>query len=308
MKKWTWIVVLVASLFLTACGQEGVYSGKLILGGQVLVESDQTETAVVVVLEGNLMVEAGAKLEGDVYQFGGMVILDGELDGDMYLFNGVFNLSSDALVGGNIMLGGGYANIDPAAEVVGEIMESETQLPSEERVASLGRQSMGWRLVQILGVSLGALLVSRFFDRPLLRVANAVRHHPVPAGAMGFLVFVVGLSLLVQMAFTILLIPVSMLGLILFGLAAGYGWIAIGLVIGEALFSRLPIEFTPTIRTVSGTFLVMLFQSLLLSFPIGGLVLAVLINLIGLGSVSLTRFGLQEFVPHSDEAFNLNTK
>jgi hypothetical protein len=48
----------------------------------------------------------------------------------------------------------------------------------------------------------------------------------------------------------------------------------------------------------------MLFQSLLLSFPIGGLVLAVLINLIGLGSVSLTRFGLQEFVPHSDEAFN----
>ena len=205
MKLRFWFVLAVAVLALAACGQEGVFSGKLIVGGEVVIQSGQTETSVIMLLEGDLVVEKDARLYGDVYQFGGNTSVGGVLFGDVYLFNGIFELAPTALVDGDILLGGGQAQIDPAGEVSGEVVESQTQLPSGERVDALGKQNLGWRVVQILLVGLAAYLFSHNFGRPLRRVADAVRFHAVPSAAMGFLVFVVGLSLLVQMAFTILL-------------------------------------------------------------------------------------------------------
>jgi hypothetical protein len=49
------------------------------------------------------------------------------------------------------------------------------------------------------------------------------------------LVGVIGISLLVMMAYTILLIPVSLLGLLGLGLAIVFGWIGLGSMVGTLL-------------------------------------------------------------------------
>jgi hypothetical protein len=297
MKRWIWPIALIIGWFSTACSQDGVYSGKLILGGQSVVETGHTEVAYIALGEGSLLIEPGARLEGDIYQLGGETKIEGNLAGSLSLFNGKLTLGPQAHITGDLLLGGGQAYIDPQATIGGEMIESSTPLPSDEDLGWFNSQDLAYRLALILGVSFTAYVIRRFFSNPLGRVSRAVRRHPVPAAAMGFLVFVVGLSLLVQMAFTVLLIPVSMLGLLLFGLAIGYGWTAVGVVAGDALLNRLPLKFTPAIKAGIGVFVVMLVLNSLALLNLGGLLAMLTISLVGLGAVTLTRFGLTEFVP-----------
>jgi hypothetical protein len=53
----------------------------------------------------------------------------------------------------------------------------------------------------------------------LLHIAESIARHPAASAAMGFLVAAVGFSWLVTMTYTILLIPVAMLGLLVLGAA-----------------------------------------------------------------------------------------
>jgi hypothetical protein len=76
------------------------------------------------------------------------------------------------------------------------------------------RLLIGWVHV----VAALAFLAVRWLPRPVSRVANA----------LGLLVGVVGITLLVLIAFTIILIPVSLRAGLLFFLTILYGWIAFG--------------------------------------------------------------------------------
>ncbi len=118
---------------------------------------------------------------------------------------------------------------------------------------------------------------------------------------MGFLVAVVGISLLVTMVYTILLIPVALLGLLVLGVALAVGWVALGMFLGQWVFRLFKLSLGTGWAAFVGTILFGLAQAGLDLIPALGSILNLLIALIGLGAVFLTRFGLQSFRPQTIE-------
>ncbi|MBN1668343.1 MAG: polymer-forming cytoskeletal protein [Anaerolineales bacterium] len=298
MKLGRLILLVVLLLTLTACESGGIYTGKLVAGGALLVPPGADESMSVLLLDGSVTVSEGAVLHGDLYQVLGETRIDGTVDGNVVHLSGYLALGPRARITGDLQTGGGRISGQLEEVVAGEINRSAVEVPfSPEWLAvSLGRQA-SWMLAQTVLITLLALLLATIRPRQLGHIRAAVKQHWLVALAMGALVGLVGLSLLVQMVFTILLIPVSLLGLILLGLAIGVGWAAFGLQLGEWLAGRLRLHWALPLRAAAGTVVFMLGVNLLSFLPAFGGLLSFSTALIGLGAVFLTRFGARRFVP-----------
>jgi hypothetical protein len=122
----------------------------------------------------------------------------------------------------------------------------------------------------------------------------------VVCAAMGILVGIVGPILLVFMAFTVILIPATLIGLVIGALMVAYGWIGFGRAFGRWLVDRLNLQVGRAGRAFLGTLVFMILIDLISIIPFVGSLIALLAVTIGLGAVMLTRFGLREFVPAAD--------
>jgi len=111
---------------------------------------------------------------------------------------------------------------------------------------------------------------------------------------VGALLSVTFLSVFVFMAFTLILFPVSILGLLIGLLTIGYGIIALGYLAGQQL--NIPRVGLSTGLGVVG---IMVLLQVIGVIPILGDLIAGGLLLTGLGAVVLTYFGLQEFEPVS---------
>jgi hypothetical protein len=133
------------------------------------------------------------------------------------------------------------------------------------------------------------------------QVGQAIVRQPVASGGMGLLTVVGGpIALLVAsliMIVTLVLIPVAALVLLaggsLLALAWLFGMIAIGYEVGERFTQSINQTWAPVFTTGFGTFLVMLVGGALGEVPCVGWVVPTLIGLIGVGAVTMTRFGLR---------------
>jgi hypothetical protein len=118
---------------------------------------------------------------------------------------------------------------------------------------------------------------------------------------MGLLVGLVGFSLLVTMAYTILLIPVTLFGLFLLGVTMLYGWIGLGVSVSRPGVRVMKRPLKAAVAAFLGTLIFMVGLQFLSSIPLIGGLLGIAIASVGLGAVSLTRFGLRSFVPAANE-------
>ena len=313
INRWTerkaLLFLFLALMFvLSACGQQGVYSGKLILEGSVELEPDRVEVADIALGEGELVIPDGSVLEGNIYQIGGELIVDGVVQGDISQFNGRLQIGPGARVDGNVLLGGGEAEIDPEARIEGDVVESASQLPSEKTISRFSTENLGWLAGQFAVLVVVGLLFGRYLAKPVKKVADAMTVYLVPSLAMGVLVFVVGLSLLVQMAFTVILIPVSMLGLLVLGIAVLAGWMAAARTIGLLISKVFKRTFRPSLQIASGL-VIIFFLSLVFGFSSFVIqLITILVSVLGLGAVSLTRFGYQQFAPKNEDVWRTKWK
>ena len=124
-------------------------------------------------------------------------------------------------------------------------------------------------------------------------------------GAIGALVGLVGLSLMVTIAYTILLIPVALLGLLILAAAVIFGWIGIGAAIGRAGSIWLPAQISERRTAFFGTLLFVWALETIAALPTIGALIGLAAAMVGLGAVALTRFGNRRFEPETgaDEIF-----
>jgi hypothetical protein len=109
--------------------------------------------------------------------------------------------------------------------------------------------------------------------------------------------------LLVFMAFTVILIPVTLIGVLIGGLTIAYGWIGFGMAFGRWLARRFDLELGRGGVAFLGTLAFMILFDLVSVVPYIGSVVSLIALTIGIGAVMLTRFGLREFVPASEVFF-----
>jgi hypothetical protein len=141
----------------------------------------------------------------------------------------------------------------------------------------------------------------RTFPNAVHRVGEAAMRHSLVSGAMGLLVGIVGVSVLVTIAYTILLIPITFLGLLVLAMGVIYGWIGLGVSAGRLGVRLLNRPVTPSRSAFFGTLAFVLLMEFASSIPFVGGLVGLILELVGMGAVFLTRFGLQSFTPATDE-------
>ena len=116
-------------------------------------------------------------------------------------------------------------------------------------------------------------------------------------GSIGLLTLLVTVVLAVILSITIILIPVALIGVLILAFAIAFGWIAIGLEVGQRAALALHQEWPLPLSAALGTFVLNFMANGIGFIPCVGWLVPFLIGLLGLGGVLLSRFGTQAYPP-----------
>jgi hypothetical protein len=239
-----------------------------------------------VVAGGTTTVPENVTVDGDIYIIGGTAAIDGTVDGDMTLLDGNLSIDDGATVTGTLQTYSGSASVSSDASV-GRVSQFEAPTPSSSPV-----QRIGAFLLQFLVLgAFGWWLVKR---HPFLfeNVGAAITEHALVSGVVGGLGATTLLVLFVYMAFTLILLPLAIVGLFAEFLVILYGQAVFGYLIG----TRLPIE-RDGVATLAGIAAFLLVLELLGVVPYLGGIAQLAVAVVGFGAVLNTYFGLQRFEP-----------
>jgi len=295
--------------------------GQVIFGSNYTVLSGETLTGDLLVFGGSVMVEDKGRVAGSIILFGGSLTVAGDVGGDVVVIGGSGLLKSTALVEGDLDTVGGGFQSESGARILGQTnnftppptlnYEWPTQITppripqTPANLSALLSQmpnfnpfsNFAWLFLKSLGWAALAALVTLFFDRHTRRVSRAVTHQPLIGGSIGLLTLLVAVVLTVILSITIILIPVALIGLLILAIAITFGWIAIGVEIGQRLAHALNQDWALPLSAALGTFFMNFVVNGIGFIACVGWLAPTLVGLLGLGAVVLSRFGLQAYPP-----------
>jgi len=319
------VVLLTVTLF------SGVAAAQTGLGGTTTVGSDETVSSVsgvygTIIIEGtvtgdvsglagNVVIEEGATVEGDLSVAAGNIRVAGEVHGEVSAGAGTVTLAETARVGGTFSAGAADVRIDGRidgdarvgadrihlgddASIAGSLTYDGTLEGNREAVAgeitrdrslSVGLLSdvqpfLSWVVtvsVFVLNLALGALLLT-VFPRFSERLAGQVSSESIESGAIGLAVAGAVPAVLILIAVTVIGIPLALGGLLLFALLAWVGLVYGRFAIGVWLLSYTEVD-SRWAALVVGLVLAAVLSHLPVPF-VGG-VLNLLIFLLGIGAL-----------------------
>lgn len=277
---------------------------RMIVGGSFTLEEGETLDDDLIILGGFVELKDESRVRGDVSLFGGSLDVNGRVDGDILAAGGVLTLGDTAQVDGSVTVAGAVLERSPGAEVGGEVI-TETDVPFRgtrmEDLWSPFRWWLNsvWNIVWYVGLAFGlaalAVLVVMFFEKPTQNASRTLITQPAISGGLGCLTIVVTPFMLLLFVISICLIPVALVAAILLGVVITFGWIALGLEVGQRLALQLRQNWAPSFAAGIGTFLLVIVAGLLNVMPFIGWTYMAVVSAIGIGSVLLTRFGMQDY-------------
>jgi hypothetical protein len=309
------LVVLVAAFPGAVYAQStGGDEGKFVFGGSYTLDSGETLYGGLVVVGGSAELEEGSLVVGDVVIVGGDVEIYGEVDGNVIAIGGQAYLGEDSVVNADLVTIGGAVQREEGALVRGAIT---AEMPEGFDLDGFNPQALNanrdWRsymwdgfrpigdmimnVMQALAMAALAAVLALFLLKPMERVSQAVVTQPLPAGGLGILTVIVLPALLVVLAITIILLPLSLIGFLVLGAGFVFGWIALGLEVGKRMEKMFKVEesWAPAVRAGVGTFTLSLLGFAVSMVPCIGWILPFLVSMLSLGGVLLTLFGTRDY-------------
>lgn len=310
MKRLFLIASVLASVLLAVPSSVmagGMLDGRVVLGGDFTLRTGETLDGDLLVMGGNATLESDSRVTGDVNVLGGNVNSNGTIDGDVNIVGGNVNLQSDSVVHGDVRTIGGSLSRSEGAQIDGQhFSENEFDVPFNFNWGgdfgdfSFGRRSMTarvlWYLFRTLLLAALAVLVVMFVPKPTGRVAETLVHQPIISGGIGLLSIILAPVAFLLLTITLIGIPVVLLAVVVLFLAVLFGWIAMGLEVGNRITEMMNWDLHPAASAGVGTFL--------FSAVIGGIgfvdcfgwMVIFLTWVVALGAVLLSRFGMQAYV------------
>jgi len=289
-------LLLVVLLLLAGSGAEPdtmdvVFEGNHTLGTDTSAGTGAVSTGstggdgALVVGGGTVTVPANASVSSPVFVVGGDLRIEGQVD-DLRVLAGNVTVTDGATVTGQLEVIGGRASVADGATV-----GSRSDLAGELQGASPTRSPAGF-LFQVGTLALVAGLLARRNPALLDNVGDSVVNHAAVSGVVGAIAGLSLLVLFVYMAFTLLLLPLSAVGLLAeFGIVV-YSYVVFGYLVGR----RLPVERVD-VASAAGAGLFVVALELLGRIPLLGALGQALLVAVGFGAVLITYFGLREFEP-----------
>jgi hypothetical protein len=243
---------------------------------------------------------------------GGNAGIDGQVRGDLVMLGGNAGLGPKAVVNGNAVTLGGNLDRAPGSAIEGDVVAGDEfsfpfdfNLPMGGRVGPFNALhfrfspllDVVWFGLRSLLVAALATLVVMFWPEPTARTARAVVAQPLLAGGLGLLTFLVAPVLLIVLAITIILSPVSLVAAVLLVLGGVFGWIAIGKEVGDRMARAFSWDLHPAAASGLGTLVLSLVVGGIGLIPCVGWSVGFILVAIALGAVLMTRFGSREYAP-----------
>ena len=326
MNKYVRYIILIATLLVlvipsTALAKD-LHDDRVVAGGTFTLESGEILDGGLIVFGGTAAVEEDSIVEGDVVVLGGIATLNGLVEGNVVGVGGVINLNENATIEGDLTTVAASLNRDPGAQVNGQVITgidvpALSFMPNTIDIQAIVpfEQTFNpfvfsfWRILWFLFRTLlwGALaaLVAMFLPNPTTRTSNAIVNEPVMSGGIGLLAIIVTPIVLVLLAITCILSPISLLGAMVLVVAWLFGRIAIGLEVGKRIAKSLNRDWSLPLMAGVGTFgLSLVLDSVGTFIYCVGWLLPLVVGLFGLGGVILTRFGTKSY-PVDDEVGEL---
>lgn len=276
------IPMLLLSLLLIASDGADTGTARLVLSGEHRLD-DTRET--VIVGDAAVTIPDDAVVTAPIYVIGGTTRITGAVHARVTQIAGTLIVDGDAEIRQLRVIGGNRR------------VASTADIGRRTSVDPATRTPTPLRSVVLLALAAGALALvgaglERTHRRNLDNIAGAVSRHPLVTATVGLLLVLTALSLLVFMAFTLVLIPVSLLGL-----TAGLAVTALGIIAwGHRLGRHLPLH-RPRAATAAGAAVVVVSLQLVGAVPIVGDIVVGFVLLSGLGAITITYLGFAEFHP-----------
>jgi cytoskeletal protein CcmA (bactofilin family) len=312
---------------------ETVTGGLDAFGGDVLVQG--TVRGDLNAFAGDVTVAEGGRVTGDVSAFAGSVRVAGEVGGDLSGAAGDVTLTESGRVAGDLSGAAGSVTLAGVVDGSVEVGAGTLTLAETARIAGDVRYdaetfvndgTVGGSVVRDTaigggfgpGVDLGipsivpefvfgvyALLVNFVLGALLLlvfpaftgRVTHYARTEPLAAGGVGLLTLVGVPILLLLLLVTIVGIPLSLVGFLVFGLFAWVAAVLGRLAVGEWLTRLADVE-NRWLSLVVG----LLAVAVLVRVPLVGGVFDVVVLLLGLGALAATLYRTYRGEPESPAA------
>jgi cytoskeletal protein CcmA (bactofilin family) len=285
----------------------GLTQGRVVLGSSFTLARGEILDGDLVVMGGSVRMEPESEVRGDVVVFGGNVTSEGEIEGDVVVLGGTIDLREGGVVRGDVFTLGGTVVTAVGAEIQGDVVTQEDfAFPFDFRWSGpvvsplrLWAVSLPLKILLFLFrtfmIAALATLIVMFWPEPTRRVAQSSIEQPLVAGGVGLLALALAPIALVAMVLTLILIPVIPLALLALVAAGLYGWVALGLEIGDRVAQIFKWDLHPAAAAGLGTFI--------LTFVVGGVGpipcvgwLAYLTTIVlAVGGVVLSRFGTQRY-------------
>lgn len=308
-------LLLLALVIPTTAYASGLEDGRVVIGGTYTLETGQSLTGDLVVIGGSATTQPGSHVIGGVALIGGILDLAGEVDKDVFALGGIVTLQPTAVIHGDLITIGAVVNRAEGARVEGQVTEGAFEegfdltipgliLPTEidrfEVPLRWGLSplnvffNIGWSILKALLMAGLAVLVVMFWPERTARVARSAMAQPVPAFLLGAVTVFFGGTLIVVLAITICLSPVSLIGAIVLAAGLILGWVALGLEIGWRMAQSFKRDWHPATQAGVGTLVLSLVVYAVGVIPCLGFFFGVILWMLGLGAVILTRFGGQD--------------
>lgn len=313
------VVALAFPVVAFAAGEDaGESEGRVVLGGTYTLLHGDTLPGDLVVIGGAATLETASTVEGDVALIGGFLNGDGTIEGDVFAMGGIVTLGPEAVVEGDLVTIGAVVNQAEGAQVMGQISDEEwftnfdftgpSVVVPEVVIPGIVQTPMpwggmswfnplagfGWALFRALLMAGLAVLVVMFWPERTARVGRAIIAQPAASGGIGLLTAFLGVLVLLILAFTICLSPFSLIGGLILVAAFIFGWIALGLEVGIRMAEAFKRDWQPATKAALGTLLLSFVAYAFGLIPCIGGIVPLVLSLIGLGAVTLTRFGRLE--------------
>jgi len=305
------VLVLTAVLIPTTATASGFSDDKVIFGGNYTLDSGETLNGDLVVFGGNVILETSSTVNGDAVVMGGNVTSDGTINGNLVALGGLVELQSEARVNGDLMVLGSSFEQAPGSYVSGNIVTEENvpfdfNLPNDIglfegdfpvfQFRELPFVSASWFFFQVLIWTGLAILIALFIQNQASVVNRAAFGQPVMSIVVGLGIAFVGPLVLIALLLTILLSPVSLLGVLALVAAWVFGLVSLSIEIGKKLAEALNQSWaTPILAGVGMFILSLLFNGFQHIVPCVGFLPKFVLGLWVTGAVALTRFGTKEY-------------
>ena len=158
-----------------------------------------------------------------------------------------------------------------------------------------------WGIFFLFSLATLAILVVMFWPDRAARTAQTLVSQRVRSGVVGFLSLFVATPVLLILTITIVLSPLSFVGLIALALAMLFGWVSLGLEVGQRFGQMINRAWAPGVSAGVGTFILTFLAysgDLFLGFiPCIGWLVPLFVGVTSLGAVVLSRFGSRVYAP-----------